>query len=160
MTAQTDARPVRLASVNRWFTVAFVAWSALAVAVRPARALLAAADLVAFAGGCVVYLLAYATAVSRSRTDAIGLGALFFLTDEAAPPAVRRSFWLWTAIQAVAGLAAAAVRPFTPVAFGVLAPIVGLALMGLWGARYGSFPARDAPSMRKGARMEQNDGHG
>jgi hypothetical protein len=34
------------------------------------------------------------------------------------------------------------VQPYTVVAFGVLAPMLGLALMGLWGARFGTFPAR------------------
>lgn len=166
----------RLLDVNRWLTWAFAAWSLLAVLVRPLRLPLAALDLAVFLAGCGAYLLAYATAVSRSRVDAIGLGALFFLTDEAAPPAVRRSFWLWTSVQTVVAVAAAAVRPFTPVAFGVLVPIAGLGLMGLWGARYGRFQARfpepataaaagsppdePAPSPHDGAGMEQNDRHG
>lgn len=169
-----------LLAANRILTWVFVAWSVVAVLARPARIPLAAVDLAVFLGGCVAYLLAYATAVSRSRVDAIGLGALFFLTDGAAPVEVRRSFWLWTSVQTVVAVAAAAVRPFTPVAFGILVPIAGLALMGLWGARYGQFPSRfptsdspssaapaagapshePAPSTRDGAGMEQNDRHG
>ena len=35
------------------------------------------------------------------------------------------------------------VPTFTAVAFGVLAPMLGLGLIGLWGARYGTFPERD-----------------
>jgi hypothetical protein len=161
-----------LVAANRWFTWVFAAWSLLAVLVRPTRVALAGVDVAALVVGCVLYLVAYATAVARSRTDAIGLGALFFLTDGAAPAAVRRSFWLWTSVQVVVGLAAAAARPFTPVAFGVLAPIVGLGLMGLWGARHGVFPERfgaapgaaeptpAAPLTHGGAQMEQNDDHG
>jgi hypothetical protein len=165
-----------LVAANRYLTLAFAAWSLVAVLVRPARIPLAVVDLVVFLAGCVVYLLAYATAVSRSRTDAIGLGALFFLTDQAAPTRVRRSFWIWTSVQTAVSIAAAAVRPFTPVAFGILVPIAGLALMGLWGARYGLFQARfptptraagkpptteeAAPSTRDRAEMEQNDRHG
>ena len=38
-------------------------------------------------------------------------------------------------------VAAASIRPFTAVAFGILAPMLGLGLMGLWGARHGRFPA-------------------
>lgn len=178
-----DGRPVpglRLVAANRILTWAFVAWSLVAVLARPTRVPLAAVDLAVFLAGCVAYLLAYATAVSRSRADAIGLGALFFLIDDAAPAEVRRPFWLWTSVQTVVAVAAAAVRPFTPVAFGILVPIAGLALMGLWGARYGRFPSRfaspsptsstapaagspshePAPSTRDGAGMEQNDRHG
>jgi hypothetical protein len=166
----------RLVDANRWFTWAFVVWSAAALAVRPLRIVLAGFDVASLVAGCVFYLLAYATAVSRSRSDAIGLGALFFLADQAAPAPVRRSFWLWTSVQLVVGVAAAAARPFTPLAFGVLVPIVGLGLMGLWGARHGSFPSRfgdvpaaaarpattdePEPSTRGGAGMEQNDDHG
>jgi hypothetical protein len=179
MTDTTADRPApggRLVAANRWLTWAFIVWTAVAVLAKPTRIPLAAVDLAVFLVGCLGYLLAYANAVSRSRVDAIGLGALFFLTDEAAPPAVRRSFWLWTSVQTVVAVAAAAGRPFTPVAFGILVPIAGLALMGLWGARYGRFEARfperpttpavgtpsdePAPSTRDEAGMEQNDRHG
>jgi hypothetical protein len=33
-------------------------------------------------------------------------------------------------------------RPYTEVAFGILAPMFGLGLMGVWGGRYGDFPER------------------
>jgi hypothetical protein len=36
-------------------------------------------------------------------------------------------------------------RPFTSLAFGVLSPLFGLAMAGLWGARHGSFGARTRP---------------
>ena len=44
----------------------------------------------------------------------------------------------------VAAGAAAAVRPYTAVAFTVLAPMFGLGMMALWGARHGRFPERQA----------------
>ena len=34
------------------------------------------------------------------------------------------------------------IRPFTPLAFGILVPMLGLGLIALWGARHGTFPAR------------------
>ena len=37
----------------------------------------------------------------------------------------------------------AGVRTFTVLAYGVLVPVYGLALCGLWGARHGWFPDRD-----------------
>ena len=39
-------------------------------------------------------------------------------------------------------VAAASIRPFTEVAFGILAPMFGLGLMALWGGRHGTFPPR------------------
>ena len=42
-------------------------------------------------------------------------------------------------------------------AFSILAPMWGLALCGLWGARYGRFGPRTTPN---GPRIEQNAGHG
>ena len=37
---------------------------------------------------------------------------------------------------------AAGLRPFTSVAFGILVPMFGLAVAGLWAAKYGTFPKR------------------
>jgi hypothetical protein len=48
-----------------------------------------------------------------------------------------------TAVQVVAVVAAASIRPYTEVAFGILAPMFGLGLMGLWAGRYGTFPPRN-----------------
>ena len=52
-------------------------------------------------------------------------------------------------------VATAAARPFTPLAFGVLAPMFGLGVMGLWGAKFGTFPPRppepERPSRRRRA---------
>jgi len=45
-------------------------------------------------------------------------------------------------VQIVAGIATAAVRPYTSLAFGVLVPLFGLAMCGLWSATSGVFPAR------------------
>jgi hypothetical protein len=45
-------------------------------------------------------------------------------------------------VQVVVVVAAASIRPFTEVAFGILAPMYGLGLMALWGARHGAFPPR------------------
>ncbi|MEZ5233844.1 MAG: hypothetical protein R2749_14220 [Acidimicrobiales bacterium] len=71
------------------------------------------------------------------------LPGLFFLVDSvdkavlqplaaAAVPADRRR------------PGAAAVRPFTPVAFCTLTPVFGLGVLGLCGATHGRFPPRQA----------------
>ena len=48
------------------------------------------------------------------------------------------------AVQVVVAVATAAVHPFTSQAFGVLVPMFGLGLAGLWGARYGTLRAARA----------------
>lgn len=95
-----------------------------------------------FAVGTGALLWAYALGVSRSREDAVTLGGLFFLGGGSAPPEVRRPFRVALAVQVVAAVAAAAVRPYSEVAFGILAPMFGLGLMAMWGGRHGTFPAK------------------
>jgi hypothetical protein len=43
----------------------------------------------------------------------------------------------------VLAVAAASIRPYTAVAFAVLAPMLGLGAMAMWGARHGTFFPRD-----------------
>ena len=88
-------------------------------------------------------LWAYALGVSRSRTELITIPG-------AVPPRRRRRARARRAgpcasrrpIEIVAVVAAASIRPYSEVAFGILAPMFGLGLMGLWGGRYGEFPPR------------------
>ncbi|MGD9797425.1 MAG: hypothetical protein AB7V15_04850 [Acidimicrobiia bacterium] len=80
-------------------------------------------------------------AAARSRRDAVDLAGLFFLT-RSAPREVRLRLLGPLAVQVVVGLGTASVRPFTPLAFGVLVPVYGLGLCGLWAARAGRFPPR------------------
>ena len=96
---------------------------------------------VLFVTGCVVFLWAYARAVSRSRTDLIGIGGLYFLSGSA-PKVVRFRLRLSLAVEVVAAIVSSSIRPFTPMAFGFLVPIFGLGMCGLWGARYGAFEPR------------------
>ena len=100
---------------------------------------------VLFAAGTVALFWAYALGISRSRHDAVTLSGLFFLGGGAAPRPIRRRFLLALAVQVIVVLAAAAVRPYSEVAFGVLAPMFGLGLMALWGGRHGSFEPRRPP---------------
>jgi hypothetical protein len=100
-------------------------------------------SLVLFAVGCAAFTWAFAVGIGRSRFELVDLGGLFFLGGGVAPARVRRAFQLALAVQVVVAVAAAVARPFTPVAFGVLAPTLGVGLMALWGARHGTFPPRD-----------------
>ena len=107
-----------------------------------------ATSLVLFFAGIGLFFWAYAVAVNRSRTDLIGMGGLFFLAGTA-PRSVQRSLLGSLAVEVVVGLVTAAVHPFTPLAFGVLAWMYGLALCGLWAARYGTFPPRPPEEKRR-----------
>ncbi len=124
-------------------TGAVVATSAVAAAVPDTFGLIhAGLSVVLFAVGTGAMLWAYALGVSRSRTDLVSVPGLFFLSGAVAPPDTRRALRIATAVQVVAVVAAASIRPFTEVAFGILAPMFGLGLMGVWGGRYGQFPER------------------
>ena len=95
-----------------------------------------------FVIGTGAMLWAYGLGVSRSRTELVGIPGLFLLADDVAPPSVCRALRGATAVQVLAVVVAASFRPYTEVAFGVLAPMFGLGLMGLWAGRYGTFPPR------------------
>ncbi|MDQ1437983.1 MAG: hypothetical protein QOK43_1612 [Acidimicrobiaceae bacterium] len=125
-----------------WLGTGALAVVTLAGAVVPAVdivALVVAAAL--FLAGTVLFFAAFVKAVDRSRTEEIGVMNVFFL-DHSAPRSIRRSLLGSFAVEIAVAVAAAAVRPNTSLAFGILAPVYGLALAGLWGARHGAFPAR------------------
>lgn len=124
-------------------TVLLAVTAGAAVLTEAARPVAVAVALALFAAGIGLFFWAYAVAVQRSRTDAIGIGGLFFLAgDGTAPAPIRRALLGSLAAQTAVALATAAARPFTSLAFGVLAPLFGLALTGLWGARHGRFEPR------------------
>jgi hypothetical protein len=100
-------------------------------------------DVVLFGVGVVAFLWAYAIAVSRSRTDAVSVAGVYYLADDVAPRPTRIRFRLALAIQVVVAIVTASIRLYTSVAFGVLVPMFGIGLMGLWGARHGRFALRD-----------------
>ncbi len=129
-----------------WGGTAAFALTAVAATIAPGAltAVAVAVALALFAAGCVVFLWAYAIAVGRSRTDAIGIGGLFFLAGSA-PRAVQLHLMGSFAVEVVVALVTASVRPFTGLAFGTLVPVFGLGLAGLWAARYGTFGPRAAP---------------
>jgi hypothetical protein len=123
-------------------TAAFSAVAVAAAAVPDTLAVVAViVDLVLFAAGCVAFVLALLRAAARSRTDELTLPGLFWLTG-AAPSPVRRLLLGSFAVEVAVAFATAGARPFTGLAFGILVPVYGLGLAGLWGARAGSFPPR------------------
>lgn len=131
--------------------------------------------LVLFAIGVFGFIWAYFSAVERSRTDEIGVANLFLLTGPTAPAPVKRTMSVALAVQVTVGLAGAVVGfsglgadELNPLAFGILVPMFGMGLNGLWASRHGSFgprivargagPRRDVPPPDH--EMEQNARHG
>lgn len=131
-----------------WWGSALFAVTAVAAAASPDGPLKVPALVVAvglFLAGCVAFFAGYARAVQRSRLDLIGVSDLFFMGGGVAPRGVRRSLLGAFGFQVVVALATAIARPYTSLAAGILVPVYGLGLCGLWGARHGTFAPRRNP---------------
>lgn len=98
--------------------------------------------LVLFGVGMIVFLVAYLRSIARSRYEVISVAGIYLMTGGVAPMPVRRSLYAALAAQIVVALATASARPYTSLAFGVLVPLLGLALCGLWSSVGGTFPPR------------------
>ncbi len=156
-TADVAAGPDTLLKLDWVGTIAFTVTAVVAtIAPDPDVVWIPAVTvaLVLFGAGCVAFLLAFAGGVERSRYEAIGIGGLYFLAGTA-PDEIRRGFRAALAVQVVVGLATASIRVFTSLAFGVLVPMWGLGLAGLWAARYGVFESRTP--VPKGGRSAAQD---
>ena len=145
--ADHDPRPSPATILrSSWIgTATFAATAVAAVATEAARIPAVAVAAGLFMAGIGIFFWAYAIAVGRSRTDSIGIGGLFFLAGpETAPRSDKRQLLASLAAQTAIALTTAGLRPFTTLAFGVLVPLYGLALTGLYGARHGRFGRRPA----------------
>jgi hypothetical protein len=143
---------------GKWIVVtSWVAFGVFAVTIIPDAAGLKAMDGVGvgvalglFLVALLVWMYAFGVGVVRSaRGDDVGVGNLFFLQGSA-PRDVR--------VQLFSALGLSVVLAFATVygnAFAALEPMFPLALISLWGARYGTFPARtDMPGSRPNARTQ------
>ena len=95
--------------------------------------------------GIGAFFVAYFRAVGRSRDQVLGVGGIYFLSGSA-PARVRVELLGALAVQTVAAIATASLRPFTSLAFGLLVPMFGVGMTGLWGAFHGKYPDRPEPS--------------
>jgi hypothetical protein len=147
-----------LVRIDLVVTAIFVLTSAAAVVSDTfLRIVAVVVALVMFAAGSIAYLVGYGQAVQRSRTVEISMAGLVFLKSSA-PERVRRLVGGATLVQVVVALVAASVRPFTTLAFGILAPMFGIGIQAWWAARYGSFPSR--PQRRTAVRRGQRGNAG
>jgi hypothetical protein len=145
----TDAEPgetVAGGGILRFSRVATVAFAVAAVGAaawpRTLARPVAVFDCALFLVGIGAFLVAYSRAIARSRTEQVEILGVYLLGGGAAPAPVRRALLGDLAVQVVVAVATAAIRPYTAVAFGVLVPMLGLGLAGLWGATHGTFSAR------------------
>lgn len=97
-----------------------------------------------FALGLLAFCWAIYAGAQRSRTALFGIGGWFLLAGSA-PRSVRLSLLASVGAQLTIGLVAASIRPFSELAFGTLVWVFGLAVCGVWGARFGHFAARPDP---------------
>lgn len=156
-------------------TALFVVSATLASVVftNPLRLVGVVVSLALFASGVFAFVWSYWTAVQRSRTDDIAVAQLYFLAGGSTDVRVKRLMNGALAIQAVVALTTAIARNTTDgragstLAFGILVPMFGLGLNGLWCAKHGTFALRErgtAPNSESvpvsDDEMEQNSTHG
>lgn len=89
-----------------------------------------------FAAGLVIWMVAFVRAVRRSARERITLTGLFALVGTAPRPVQFQLLGSLALAIVVAGATASAAP------FGVLEPLLPLALAGLWASRHGTFPSR------------------
>ena len=98
-----------------------------------------------FAVGVAAFIWGYITAVQRSRYDNISVASLYLLLGDVTTSKVRRVMNGCLVVQGLCGLITALVRtstdgrPGSTLAFGVLVPLFGIGLNGLWASRRGKF---------------------
>ncbi|MEM8747684.1 MAG: hypothetical protein AAGF91_13360 [Actinomycetota bacterium] len=114
--------------------------------------------------GIAAFLWSFCNAVQRSRGEQVAVTQLYFLAGGVAPRQVRRTMLLALTAQSVVGLATALARttgddgtPGTSLALGVLVPVFGFGLNGLWAAYHGTYAVRtlDEPADDRARRTER-----
>jgi hypothetical protein len=133
-------------------TLVFVVALAVAIPLREqrfAQYLIGAISMALFAAGVVTTLWAYTRALDRSRTEEVGVANLFLLTGNTAPARIKAAMLTALAVQVVAALGGASVGAaglnkgdLNALAFGVLVPMFGIGLNGVWAARHGTYGPR------------------
>ncbi len=128
-----------------------------------------------FAIGVFAFIWSFWNAVQRSRHEQIGVMQVYLLLGDPTPARVRRIMLAMLAVQVTVGLVTAIARseaddgsPGTSLAVGILVPMFGLGLNGLWSAFHGVFPPRldveDGPDnsevVTSRVAIDKNDDHG
>ena len=165
-------------------TVVFVITAVFAAAVFTTAAQWAGAvtAMALFSIGVFVFLWGFWNAVQRSREEEVSVTQLYMLLGTATPAGVRRPMLLALAVQVVTAFATAVWRingpdgsPGSSLAVGLLVPMFGLGMNGLWAAYHAEFgprldadgsPMRVAPTdsrqddLTRTAPIDKNEDHG
>ena len=151
--------------VNVIGTVIFVVTAVFAAAVftTAAQWVGATTAMALFAVGVFGFLWGFWNAVQRSRDEEVSVTQLYLLLGAGTPKEVRRKMLLLLLIQVVAALGTAIWRidgpdgsPGSSLAVGLLVPMFGLGLNGLWAAYHADFGKRmDPEAVAARARNEQ-----
>jgi len=148
---------VQLVRVHQILTAVFVLTALYAALVfdTPAQWTGAITAMMLFTIGVVVFLWGFWNAVQRSRTEELAVTSVFFLSGGCAPTQVQRQMNLMLIVQVVTAFATTFWRstgpdgnPGSSLALGILVPMLGLGLNGLWASMHGTFGARRLPSYR------------
>ncbi len=132
-----DGRPLLHLAVGATGLFVVVQLAALVHPDGPVLATAVIVSLVLFLVGCLSFVWGFLAGVGRSRDEAVTLGALLLAQGAGTQP--RRILFGTLTVQVVVSLVAAGLRPFTPVAFGILTPMLGVGLLATWGGRFGVF---------------------
>jgi hypothetical protein len=133
-------------------TAVFVATAVFAAAVftTAAQWVGASTAMGLFALGVFAFLWGFWNAVQRSRAEEVSVTQLFLLIGAATPAPIRRTMLSMLAVQIVASFATTFWRlegpdgnPGSSLAVGLLVPMFGLGLNGLWAAYHADFATRD-----------------
>jgi hypothetical protein len=162
--AAAPARPTSPSAGGRWVLADAIGTALFAVVVavaiplhdeRPAQVAIAVLSMVLFAVGAVTGLWAYIAALERSRTDEIGVANLYLLTGPTAARPVKLRMAGLLVAQVVVALTGAIVgasglqgSEVNALAFGILVPMFGIGLNGVWAVRHGTFGPRLDPTVQ------------
>lgn len=132
---------ISMRSAGAFLVLSVVAW----FAADSLDLVFAVVNSVVFAVGIGLFLLGFWNGVQRSRVDEVTLIGLLALGTSYVPSHPRNVLWGAIAIETVASILFASLRPFTQQAFGLLFPMLGVGFATLWGSRAASFHPRDDP---------------
>lgn len=137
-------------------TAVFTVVIAVGIPLRDERSMqiaVGAVSMLLFAIGAATGLWAYVAALERSRVDEIGVANLYLLTGPTAPKRTKLAMTLALVGQVAIALTGAIIGAsglsgdeVNALAFGILVPMYGIGLNGMWAVRHGAFgPRIDRP---------------
>lgn len=151
-------------------TVLFVITAVFAAAVftTAAQWVGAVTAMTIFAVGVFAFLWGFWNAIQRSREEEVSVTQLYMLLGTSTPSTVRRTMLSLLAVQVVTAFATAVWRldgpdgsPGSSLAVGLLVPMFGLGMNGLWAAYHAEFGPRldiDGRPMRAEPTDSRQDG--